>query len=94
MSGGGGLPPETVGAKTLGVLLEAQGRQTCWRVISWENSRDFLDLDWGGEGEGSNTVHKNSQEPKKKKEPQSQKDARTAPKNFLNNSRGFPVMTH
>ena len=29
-----------------------------------------------------------------KKEPQSQKIARTAPKNFLNNSRGLPVITH
>ena len=29
-----------------------------------------------------------------KKEPQSQKIARTAPKSFLNNSRGIPVLTH
>ena len=29
-----------------------------------------------------------------KKEPQSQKIARTAPKNFLNNSNGLPVITH
>ena len=29
-----------------------------------------------------------------KKEPQSQRIARTAPKNFLNKSRGLPVITH
>ena len=89
---GGGLPHEGVGAKKFGMSLETQGIKLCWRDIPGF-CRDIPEAPEKFEKNMFGFNFWPLQNSGAEKDSRSQKIARTAPKNFLNDSRGLLVIT-